>query len=137
MIAIEKIMPVYKVEHKTLVSGQGDLTVAFRATLPDIFTLSGADYEHFHQSWVRAIRVLPKHSILHKQDTFTRNQYKGIPGDAQSFLSASADRYFKGRPFLDHTCTILLTKKAEDRQTGQQRLFRPDAQEHRTQTNHR
>jgi conjugation system TraG family ATPase len=115
MIAIEKIMPVYKVEHKTLISGQGDLTIAFRATLPDIFTLSGADYEILHQSWVRAIKVLPKHSILHKQDTFTRNQYEGVAGNAQSFLSASADRYFRGRPFLDHTCTILLTKKAEDR----------------------
>ncbi|WP_214071881.1 TraG family conjugative transposon ATPase [Mucilaginibacter sp. dw_454] len=114
---IEKIFPVYKVEHGCLVSAQGDLTVAFRATLPDIFTLSGADYDTLHQSWVRALRVLPKHSILHKQDVFTRNSFQPGPG-AQSFLSKAADNYFKGRPFLDHTCTIYLCKKAEDRKAA-------------------
>ena len=92
--------------------------MAFRVVLPDIFTLSDADYETLHQTWIRALRVLPKHSILHKQDTFRRNHYKGSVNADQSFLSASADRYFDGRPFLDHTATIYLCKKAEDRKAA-------------------
>jgi conjugation system TraG family ATPase len=118
MINIEKIMPVYKIEHNCLLSAQGDITVAYRVALPDIFTLSDADYETCHQSWVRAIRVLPKHCIVHKQDVFIRNHYEGTAQEKHSFLSASADRYFKGRPFLDHTCYLFLTKKAEDRKAA-------------------
>ncbi len=115
MISIEKIFPIYKVEHNAMISAQGDITIAFEAILPDIFTLSDADYETYHQSWVRSVRVLPKHSIVHKQDIFTRNKYAAGPASGQSFLSASAGQYFKDRAFLDHRCIILLTKKAIDR----------------------
>jgi conjugation system TraG family ATPase len=117
MIAIDKIFPIYKVEHDALLSAFGDITIAYEATLPDIFTLSGADYETYHQSWIRAIKVLPKHSILHKKDIFKRNHYNEVTPNA-SFLSAAAARYFKGRPYLDHCCYILLTKKAEDRKAA-------------------
>jgi len=117
MIPIEKIFPIYKIEHNAMLSAQGDITIAYQASLPDIFTLSGADYETYHQSWVRALRVLPKHSILHKQDSFRRNFYSETKIQ-QGFLAGAANRYFNGRPYLDHRCTILLTKKAEDRRTA-------------------
>jgi conjugation system TraG family ATPase len=108
------IFPIYKVEHDCLVSMQGDITVAYELTLPEIFTLSEADYETYHQSWVRAIKLLPKHSIVHKQDIFKRKAY-GSAGLGNAFLSEAADRHFKGRPYLDHTCYLMLTKKATDR----------------------
>ncbi|WDF78997.1 TraG family conjugative transposon ATPase [Mucilaginibacter sp. KACC 22773] len=111
----EKIFPIYKVEHDCMVSVHGDLTVAYQVFLPEIFTLSEEDYEVYHQSWVRAIRVLPKHSILHKQDIFIRNSYKGAGGLPENFLTAAADRHFRGRPFLDHSCYLMLTQKAADR----------------------
>nr|WP_262712283.1 TraG family conjugative transposon ATPase [Mucilaginibacter ginsenosidivorans] len=111
-------MPIYKIENNCLLSAQGDITVAYRAALPDIFTLSNADYENAHQSWLRAIRVLPKHSVMHKQDVFIRSHYAGARQERQSFLSCCADHYFEGRPYLDHTCYIFLTKKAEDRKTA-------------------
>jgi len=117
MVNIEKILPIYKVEHKALISAQGDITIAYEATLPDIFTLSGSDYEAYHQSWVKSIKVLPNHSIVHKQDVFISNKYEGIQGK-KSFLSEAADAHFKGRSFLDHRCYIMLTKKAMDRKTA-------------------
>jgi conjugation system TraG family ATPase len=98
-----------------MVSAHGDLSVAYRVSLPEIFTLSDEDYETYHQSWIRAIRVLPKHSIVHKQDIYMRNTYSGTDGLPVNFLTAAADRHFRGRPFLDHTCYLVLTKKAEDR----------------------
>ena len=117
MIEIEKILPIYKIEHDALLSAHGDITIVFEASLPDIFTLSGADYEAYHQFWLSAVRVLPKHSIVHKKDVFTRNYYNGT-GTKDSFLAAAADRHFAGRPYLDHHCYILLTKKAEDRKAA-------------------
>ena len=111
----EQIFPIYKVEHDCMVSVQGDLTIAYEVSLPEIFTLSDEDYETIHQSWIRAIKVLPKHSIVHKQDIFMTNRYSGAEGLPPNFLTTAADRHFKGRAFLDHTCYLMLTKKAEDR----------------------
>src|SRR6185503_3373808 len=114
---IEQIFPIYQVEHGALVSASGDITIVYEAGLPDIFTLSGADYEMYHQSWVSAVRVLAKHTIVHKKDRYCRNSYKTEVTD-KSFLSAAAGRHFAGRPYLDHRCYILVTKKAEDRKAA-------------------
>lgn len=110
MLNFEKILPVYKVENDTMLSVRGDVTVAFRLELPDIFTLSSADYEAFHQAWIKAIKVLPKHTVLHKQDWFMAARYKADTS-VESFLSASAERYFDGRPYLDHSCYVMITRK--------------------------
>ena len=110
-----RIFPIYKVEHDCLVSAGGDLTVAYRAALPEIFTLSDGDYETYHHAWIRAVKVLPKHSVVHKQDTFIRSFYNPAEDLPDNFLTAAAGRHFKNRPYLAHTCTILLTKKATDR----------------------
>ncbi|SFA58489.1 Bacteroides conjugation system ATPase, TraG family [Pedobacter suwonensis] len=116
MIEIEKIMPLSKVEHHAIVSAQGDLTVAYEVTLPEIFTLSSQDYEAWHQTLVKAIRVLPPHSIFHKQDYFTKNNFKAETGQTDaSFLSSSSDIFFEGRVYLDHRCYIFLTKKPAGR----------------------
>lgn len=111
----EQIFPVYKVEHDCMVSVQGDLTIAYQLQLPEIFTLSEEDYETYHQTWIRAIKVMPKHSIVHKQDVFMKGAYSGTPGLAANFLTEAADRHFNGRPFLEHTCYLMLTQKAADR----------------------
>lgn len=111
----EKIFPIYKVEHDCMVSLQGDLTVAYEVFLPEIFSLSDEDYETCHQAWVRAVKVLPKNSILHKQDIFIRDGYSRPAGLPENFLTAAAERHFRERPFLGHTSYLMLTKKAEDR----------------------
>src|ERR1700750_3415322 len=111
----EQIFPVYKVEHNCMVSVQGDLTIAYQLRLPEIFTLSEEDYETYHQTWIRAIRVMPKHSIVHKQDVFMKGAYSGTQGLTANFLTEAADRHFTGRPFLEHTCYLMLTQKATDR----------------------
>lgn len=111
----EQVFPIYKVEHDCMVSAQGDLTIAYELFLPEIFTLSDEDYETCHQSWIRAVKVLPWHSIVHKQDIFIRNVCAGVPDIEPGFLTRAAARHFKGRPFLDHTCYLMLTKKAAER----------------------
>ncbi|MBT2561298.1 TraG family conjugative transposon ATPase [Pedobacter sp. ISL-68] len=116
---LDDLIPVMGVEHDCILSKQGDITVAFKAELPEIFTLSDHEYEAFHQAWVKAIKVLPKHSILHKQDWFRDTQYKpDFSGKDNSFLSRSSERFFNERPFLDHSCYLFLTKKPDGRKAG-------------------
>ena len=121
MIDANRIFPIARVAHDSLVSVQGDITIAYEVDLPEVFTLSGAEYEQLHQSWIRAIRVLPPHSVFHKKDTFTRARYAEEVGQA-SFLGRAADQHFKGRQYLRHRCFVLLTKKADDRKLASSAL---------------
>jgi hypothetical protein len=99
------ILPVYGVEHDAILSKQGDVTIAFKVDLPEIFTLSDQEYEGFHHAWIKAIKVLPKNMVFHKQDWFTQNEVIGnFSGEDQSFLSRSSERFFNERPYLDHEC---------------------------------
>ena len=73
---LNDILPIMAVEHDCILSKQGDISIAYQAELPEIFTLSDNDYEVIHQSLVKAVKVLPRHSIFHKQDWFTQATYK-------------------------------------------------------------
>jgi conjugation system TraG family ATPase len=115
-IVIEKLFPIYKIEHDCLLSAKGDITIVFEVRLPEIFTLSDKDYEAFHQTWVKAIRILPKNTIFHKQDWFAADKHKANFEDANlSFLHSSSERFFNERPFLQHRCFVMLTKKQHNR----------------------
>ena len=107
----ETIFPIWKVEHQALLSARGDLTIAYEVLLPELFTLSNDEYLAFHQTWVKAIKLLPKHSIFHKQDWFVEDSYKAVFSD-QTFLGHASERFFNERPYLAHRCYIYLTKRA-------------------------
>ncbi len=115
-IDIEKIFPIYKVENNCMLSVRGDITLAYEVALPEIFTLSNEEYEAFHQAWIKAIKILPSHTIFHKQDWFIADKVKADFGkDDISFLSRSSERFFNERPFLNHSCYVFLTKKPAGR----------------------
>jgi conjugation system TraG family ATPase len=109
---LDDLIPVLDIEHDCILSKQGDITVVFQAQLPEIFSLSDHEYEAFHQIWVKAIKVLPVHSVFHKQDWFIDSLYQpDFTREDNSFLSTSSERHFNERPFLDHSCYIFITKK--------------------------
>ena len=112
MKELSEILPLYGVEHDAILSKTGDVTLVFKVELPELFTLSNEDYEAFHHSWIKAIKVLPAHCVLHKQDWFTEEKYQPkFPREDNSFLTRSSDRFFNERPFLDHQCYISITKR--------------------------
>ena len=116
---LDEILPIMDVEHDCILSKQGDITVVFKADLPELFTLSDQEYEAFHQAWVKAIKVLPKYTVLHKQDWFIESGHKpDFTKEDTSFLSRASERFFNERPFLDHSCYIMLTKKPQGRKTA-------------------
>jgi conjugation system TraG family ATPase len=108
---LEKILPILGVEQDCILSKQGDVTLGYRVELPEIFTMSNADYEAFHQTWIKAIKILPKHCVFHKQDWYIETSYKLNFKEDMQFLSRSSERFFNERPYLDHECYIFITKK--------------------------
>ena len=65
---IESKFPLLSVEHGCIISKDADITIAFRVDLPELFTVTSAEYEAIHSAWAKAIKVLPDYSIIHKQD---------------------------------------------------------------------
>ena len=113
---IESKFPLLAVENGCIVSKDADITVACRVELPELFTVTSAEYEAIHAAWCKAVKVLPEYSIVHKQDWFIREQYRPQTGDAQmSFLSRSFERHFNERPYLNHSCFLFLTKTTKER----------------------
>lgn len=113
---IESKFPLLAVEHDCIISKDADITVAFHVELPELFTVTGTEYEAIHSSWAKAIKVLPEYSVVHKQDWFVRETYKPETGkDDMSFLSRSFEKHFNERPFLNHSSFLFLTKTTKER----------------------
>ncbi|MDD3963509.1 MAG: TraG family conjugative transposon ATPase [Synergistaceae bacterium] len=113
---IESKFPLLAVEHGCIISKDADITVAFRVDLPELFTVTSAEYEAIHAAWVKAVKVLPDYSIVHKADWFVSEKYRPDTGDGDmSFLSRSYERHFNERPFLNHSCYLFLTKTTKER----------------------
>ena len=113
---LENKFPLLAVEHGCIISKDADLTVAFEVELPELYTVTGAEYEAIHGCWIKAIKVLPDYSIVHKQDWYIRETYKPeLHKEDMSFLSRSFERHFNERPYLKHTCYLYLTKTTKER----------------------
>ena len=116
---IKDILPIFGVEHDCILSKQGDVTIAYEVELPELFTLSDQEYEALHQFLIRAIKILPSGTVFHKQDWFTESKHAAdFSAIGVSFLSRASERFFNERPYLDHQCYILLTKKPAGRKPG-------------------
>ena len=140
MTTLENKFPLLAVEHGCIISKDADITVAFEVELPELYTVTGAEYEAIHGCWCKAIKVLPDFSIVHKQDWFIKEKYtpeltneagaetsslgyalqggrrqSQLQKDDMSFLSRSFERHFNERPYLKHTCYLYLTKTTKER----------------------
>lgn len=113
---LESKFPLLSVEHDCIISKDADITVGYRVELPELFTVTSAEYEAIHSAWLKAIKVLPNFSVVHKQDWFIEENYTpDIQKDETSFLSRSFERHFNERPFLNHSCYLFLTKTTKER----------------------
>ena len=113
---IESKFPLLSVEHGCIISKDADITIAFRVDLPELFTVTSAEYEAIHSAWTKAIKVLPDYSIIHKQDWFVKEHYKpATDKEDMSFLSRSFEHHFNERPYLNQTCFLYLTKTTKER----------------------
>ena len=69
---LEYRFPILAVENNCIVSKDADITVAFEVELPELYTVTAAEYEAIHGTWVKAMKVLPNYSVVYKQDWFVK-----------------------------------------------------------------
>ena len=113
---LESKFPLLRVENNCIISKFADITAAYRVTLPELFTLTGEEYEALHGAWLKALRVLPDYTVVHKQDFFIEERYTAPEeGSERSFLARSYERHFNERPYLRHTCYLFVTKTTPER----------------------
>ena len=113
---LESKFPLLRVENNCIVSKFADITAAYRVTLPELFTLTGEEYEALHGAWLKALKVLPDYTVVHKQDFFIEERYAAPEeGSERSFLARSYERHFNERPYLRHTCYLFVTKTTPER----------------------
>jgi conjugation system TraG family ATPase len=120
---LEDVFPVWKIEHKSgydcMLDKLGSLTIGFKVMLPEIFILSANDYEAMHSGWVRAIKVLPAGTILHKQDWFIEAKHHSeFERTDHTFLSHASELHFNERPFLEHESFLYLTMLVNGKPTA-------------------
>ena len=136
---LESKFPILSVEHDCIISKDADITVAYRVELPELFTVTQAEYEAIHSAWAKAVKVLPNYNIVHKQDFFIEESYtpeltnearaeassldyalqggrrqSQLQKEDLSFLSRSFERHFNERPYLKHYCYLFLTKTTKE-----------------------
>ena len=113
---LERRFPLLSVENGCIVSKDADLTVAFEVELPELYTVTADEYEAMHSSWIKAVKVLPEHSVVCKQDWFVKETYRPkTDSGEQSFLTRSYELHFNERPYLNHKCYLFLTKTTRER----------------------
>ena len=60
MITLENKFPLLAVEHGCIISKDADITVAFEVELPELYTVTGAEYEAIHGCWCKAIKCISR-----------------------------------------------------------------------------
>ena len=114
-VSLESCFPLLAVEQGCIVSKNGDLTIAFRVKLPEVFTQTAAEYESLHSVWCKALAILPDYTVVHKQDYFIEERYRSRIEAEESFLSRSFERHFNERPYLHHSCYLFVTRTTKER----------------------
>ena len=95
---LESKFPLLAVEGGCIISKDADITAAFRVELPELFTVTGAEYEAMHAAWCKAVKVLPEYSVVLKQDWFIRERYRPeVTNEAEAGVSGSVRQEGKRR----------------------------------------
>lgn len=106
-----KLFPIYSIENDFLISKNGDISLAYKITLPKIYTLTQCVIEKINHSFNTIICSLPKDSIIQKQDYFFVNNTRG-----HNSVKTSADLDLSHeKALLHHECYLFITKEAKNK----------------------
>ena len=63
---LESKFPLLSVEHDCIISKDADLTVAYKVELPELFSVTSAEYEAIHASWLKNLSKKLKRTLNKK-----------------------------------------------------------------------
>ncbi len=122
---IDTIFPIYAVENDLLISKKGDISVAYKLILPQIYSLDKEGIDRINQLFDKVIRSLPEDTIIQKQDYFFVDTVKEAVTEGDQMLSRSDNKFFYEKPTLSHECYLFITKdsKKKIRLTSSPKLY--------------
>src|SRR5690554_3697028 len=94
--------PIADIRQNLIFATNGNLVLCYQLDLPEVYSLSERDFEDLHGIWFQALRSLPNGLVVHKQDVYTKERYRGENLPRNSFLGKATYDYFKGRQHLAH-----------------------------------
>ena len=94
------------IEDNKAVGKNGNFAMCYEIELAEKYSLGKEDFEIINDAWIKALKDLPKNSILVKQDVFLRENLDTSDYKANSFLQKSTKEYFMGREYLSHRCFL-------------------------------
>lgn len=112
----EEIYPIFRIDEDkgVIISVNCDLTVAFKVTHPEIFTLSEGEIDLISEAYMSAVKTLPTGYIMHKQDWYVAQEYKPDLGSPTvrngNFVAFDNEMHFAERPFIEHRGYIFITR---------------------------
>ena len=106
-VMIEDIIPVEATCGDCLIGNRGDVTIGWELALPQMYSLTGEDYDALLSGMMAAARMLDPWTVIHRQDVYTYRTYE--PEDVQGYLGGCYERHFAGRPYLSHSARLFIT----------------------------
>ena len=128
---IEEVIPVLGFNGDVLVSDNLDLTIGLKLLLPEALSLSSEKIAMLHDTFHRAVNLLPANTLLHKQDFFLADKFRNdqnsdMNSKPYSYQTQSLTRsylhHFEGRPFLRHECFLYKTFSGSDKKGGSESI---------------
>jgi conjugal transfer ATP-binding protein TraC len=98
--------PIVDIEQNRVLANNGNIAYAYRVELPEIYSLSEADFEELHGHWFQALKSLPIGTLVHKQDIYRKTSYDASRLPKGSFLAKATRDHFEGREHLSHESLI-------------------------------
>jgi conjugation system TraG family ATPase len=94
--------PIADIQGNLVFASNGNIVLCYKASLPEVYSLSEKDFEDLHGSWFQALKSLPSGTVIHKQDVFQKLQYSADQLPNSTFLEKATHAHFKGREHISH-----------------------------------
>lgn len=94
--------PILAVEGNTVFASNGNVVLGFSLLLPEIHSLSAADFETLHSTWFQALKSLPAGTLIHKQDKYQKDSFDASTLPQDSFLEQATADHFQDRGYMAH-----------------------------------
>ncbi len=104
---IKTCLPVLGFHGDILVSDNLDLSFGLKLRLPELLSCSGEKLYLLHDTFGRAVNLLPENTLLHKQDFFLSKRFS--EKIKRNSLDKSYLKLFRGRPYLEHECYLYIS----------------------------
>ncbi len=108
-LSIEKCLPVLGFNGDIQISNNLDMGFGLQLILPELLTQSSEQLFMLHDTFRRAVNLLPENTLLHKQDFFFVSYYSGKSSSEKESLNSCYQQHFTGRPYLEHECYLYIS----------------------------